>query len=589
MADQAPISVPSEALNELLQAAIHAQGLTASPQLRRSKQPEHGDYQANVAMAVAKEVGADPRKLADDIISAIPDNDLIAHAEAAPPGFINISLSDSYLQKLAASLLDDPRGGSKQVSQPLRTVIDYSAPNVAKEMHVGHLRSTVIGDALAKLLEFQGHQVIRQNHLGDWGTQFGMLLEQLDREHGEHETAPTGITDFARLRDLYQAAKQNYDADPEFAECARQQVVCLQAGDPATTARWQQMIEITLAHAEEIYRRLDVSLTTADVKGESAYNQQLAEVVQQLQAAKVACVNEGAVGIFSEDVPPLLIQKSDGGYLYGTTDLAALRYRTQELEADKIIYVTDSRQRDHFKAVFSAGEEIGWLRPGQAVHVAFGMVLDQQGRPFKTRDGQVVPLEYLLDRVQAAAKENLSERVGAENLSEQPNIESEQIEETSQKISIGAIKYADLSLTRQRDYKFDVEQMLSFHGDTGPYIQYADVRAQAVIRKAAEQGVSTSLQPVNFSFSERGERELLLKIGQFPEVVKLAADGLQPHLICHYLHETANVFTSFYEQCPILQASDLDQTHSRLALTQLTHQTLALGMGLLGISSIERM
>jgi len=461
-------------------------------------------------------------------------------------------------------------------AEPQTVVVDYSAPNVAKEMHVGHLRSTVIGDALVRASEFEGHTVIRANHLGDWGTQFGMLTEQM------LDAGVEQLPDFAALGVLYREAKHRFDTEPAFKDAARMRVVALQSGDPATIALWQDLVCVSLGHINEIYRRLDVTLTDEHVAGESFYNPLLAGTVTALLDRQVAAESHGAIVIASEqftnrDGSPavLVIRKSDGGYGYGVTDLAAIRYRVSELHADRLIYVTDARQAQHFAMVFDAARLAGWLNGTHAEHVPFGTMLGDDGKPFKTRSGGTVALADLLDDAVDRAR-----RVVDAKSPELPAAERAQI---AQRVGIGAVKYADPSTSRQRDLLFSFQRMLALDGNTAPYLLYAYVRAAAIGHRARETSSTVT------ALGEPAEKALVLKLAGFADAISDVTRTLEPHRLCGYLYELAGVYTSFYEACPVLKAATAQQRSSRLALCALTAATLKRGLGLLGIGVPDRM
>jgi arginyl-tRNA synthetase len=459
---------------------------------------------------------------------------------------------------------------------PQTVVVDYSAPNVAKEMHVGHLRSTVIGDALVRVLEFEGHTVIRANHLGDWGTQFGMLTQHMLDAGIEH------LPDFAALGGLYRDAKHRFDTEPAFKEAARMRVVALQSGDPATLALWQDLVGVSLEHINEIYGRLDVTLTDEHVTGESFYNPLLAGTVTALLDAQVAAESHGAVVVASErftnrDGSPavLIIRKSDGGYGYGVTDLAAIRYRVLELHADRLIYVTDARQAQHFAMVFDAARAAGWLNDTRAEHVPFGTILGEDGKPFKTRAGGTIALADLLDDAVDRARKVVDEK--------SPELAEAERAQIARTVGIGAVKYADLSTSRQRDLLFSFERMLALDGNTAPYLLYAHVRAAAIASRATETSNSVTV------LTEPTEKALTLKLAAFADAISDVTGTLEPHRLCTYLYELAEAYTSFYETCPVLKAATAEQRSSRLALCALTAATLHNGLALLGISVPARM
>jgi arginyl-tRNA synthetase len=549
---------PRRAIAEAVRAACErALGLPdVDPLLTPSA---HADYQANFAMSLAKRLGEPPRAIAERVVA-----ELDVHAEVAGPGFVNLTVPADALAAWATEAVDDERLTVPR-AEPKTVVLDYSAPNVAKEMHVGHLRSTVIGDALARTLSFRGHTVDRQNHLGDWGTQFGMLVQHMAETGHEH------VRSFGELGELYRDAKRHYDDDAEFAVRARERVVALQAHDPRTTELWQGLVDVSVAHMDEVYGALGVLLTDDDIRGESFYNDMLGETVDALLAAGAAYEHEGAVLVASErftgkegEPAVLIVRKSDGGYGYPATDFATLRYSVDELRGDRLVYVTDARQAQHFAIVFEVSERVGWLGGATAEHVPLGMVLGDDRRPFKTRDGGTVPLAGLLAEALARAQAILDERgIGADA-------------ELARAIGIGAVKWADLSSGRQHDYVFSFDRMLALRGNTAPYVQYAYARTVRVLEKGGTADAVTELQAP-------AERALVLQLAGFADALAEVEARLEPHRLCGYLYELAGAFSTFYDDCPILG------NDSRLALTALTGRTLKTGLGLLGISAPERM
>ena len=559
------------------------------PIIRAAANPEFGDYQANVAMSLAKTLGQKPRDVAQKILEKLEWQGVCDELPGvAGPGFINFKLGRGFLEKQAAAMAADERLAVAQPTQPQTIVVDYSGPNVAKEMHVGHLRSSVIGDAIARVLDFQHNHVIRQNHLGDWGTQFGMLIEYMAHRNADvaqgKESAGAQISD---LNQLYREAKQRFDSDETFAKHARQRVVSLQAGDEDTLEAWRCLIDESKRHFNEVYHRLGVTLTDADVRAESFYNPMLADVVAELEARGLASVSDGAVCVFppgfvtQEGNPlPLIVRKSDGGYGYGTTDLAALRYRIRELHAQRIVYVTDARQKQHFAMVFKVAEMAGWTAGVKIEHVPFGTILGEDNKPFKSRSGDTVKLADLLDEAE--------ERAAAVIREKNPDLPAEVQKSVAHAVGIGAIKYADLCNDRIKDYVFSWDRMLSFDGNTAPYLQNAYVRIKSIFRKAEAQ----SLPPANsgaIQAAEPAERALALKLLQLSGVVDAVAQSLEPHRLCTFLYELASLFHHFYEKCPVLAAPDAATRDSRLALCNLTAHVLKQGLGLLGIAVIEQM
>lgn len=546
----------------------------AQPLLQPASKPEFGDYQVNGVMAAAKRAGSKPRDLAEQIIALVDAEDLVAKLEIAGPGFINVTLNDSTLVASVArdSALITPASHSDTV------VVDYSAPNLAKEMHVGHLRSTIIGDAIARILEALGHRVIRQNHVGDWGTQFGMLLTYL-AETGDRSD------ELADIEEFYRSAKGRFDADAQFADRARQAVVGLQSGDPDAQAQWQKFIRISLSHCQAIYDRLGTTLTMSDVMAESAYNDALPGIISDLSERGLLSESDGAQCVFldeyqAKDGSPMgvIVQKSDGGYLYSTTDLAAVRHRTFTLNADRVIYLTDARQSQHFAQIFLISQQAGFAREGVVLeHQPFGNMLGKDGRPFKSREGGLIKLNELLDEAIAKALKLITEK--------DPELEASQRQTLARMVGIGAVKYADLSKNRTSNYIFDWDQMLSFEGNTAPYLQYAYTRIRSIFRRAnttaAElEGVITIQAPA--------ERALCLTLSRFQEVLEQVAGDIYPHHLCSYLYDLASDFMRFYEACPILSEAD-DVKTSRLLLADRAAITLRKGLELLGIETPERM
>lgn len=571
-------------LDDLLTAALHTLGAPDSVTaiVKPSARPEFGDYQANGVMAAAKQLKTNPHELATRLLDAVDLSDMAAKLEVAGPGFINIHLKNGWLEASLVSSPDKERLGGVS-SQTI--VVDYSGPNLAKEMHVGHLRSTIIGDAVARVLAFQGNKVIRQNHVGDWGTQFGMLIAHMvsiAEQSGGVSAVEPQLSD---LETFYRAAKQRFDAEPEFANAARDYVVKLQSGDTECLALWQQFIDISLHHCEEVYERLGVSLTRADVQPESAYNADLASIVSELQAQGLLVEDQGAQCAFLDEfknkdgsITPIIVQKTGGGYLYATTDLAALRYRSGVLHADRVLYFTDARQSLHFQQVFTLARKAGFVREGVSLeHMPFGNMLGEDGKPFKTRSGGTVKLVEVL----AEAEERAFALVTQKN-PELPEAERQSIAQT---VGIGAVKYADLSKNRNSDYIFNWDAMLSFEGNTAPYLQYAYARIKSIFRKAGAESFTSAI-----SLQEPAERTLAMKLLQFTEATdSVAKEGLPNHL-CTYLYELAGLFMSFYEACPILKDGVAEEVrNSRLQLANLTAQTLQTGLGLLGIGVMERM
>ena len=543
-----------QSLPALLDARLRAV-TGVDPEMRPATKPQFGHFQSNVALRLAKEQKRPPREVAADIAAQLDVSDLCEPLEIAGPGFINFRIRADVLAQAATAVLEDPHHGLSRTSHPQRVVIDYSAPNVAKQMHVGHLRTTIIGDCFNRVLTALGHEVIPQNHIGDWGTQFGMLVEHI-LETGTDVTA----LDLAGAEQLYKDSKKHFDDDPGFATRARARVVKLQGGDQETLAIWRQLIAVSLAGFNAAYQRLGVLLTDADLAGESTYNDALPEVAADLAERGIAVVDDGALVLWVEGFDaPLIIRKSDGGYGYDTTDMAAIRHRVRELKADRIIYVTDVRQSQHFQELFEAARKAGYLPDDvEAQHVGYGMVLGPDSRPFKTRDGGTVSLTSLLD------------------LAEQ---------EASPEIALAAIKYADLSGAIHKDYVFDAERMVQTTGDTGPYLQYAHARICQILRRAEAENIGWGAVVV---LEEPAEQTLALVLSRFGEVVDEVAQSLTPHKLCGYLYELAGAFSAFYEACPVLR-SEGEVRSSRLALAAATREVLAQGLHILGIEAPDRM
>ncbi len=543
------LSLPSIISGRVLAAA----GI--DPELRPATKPQFGHFQSNVALRVANAEGSKPRDVAARIVAQIDLDDVCEPLEIAGPGFINFRIKPEVLARVATEVLNSPSAGVTVTDSPQTVVIDYSAPNVAKQMHVGHLRSTIIGDCFRRVLTAQGHTVVAANHIGDWGTQFGMLVEHI--VEGGIDTSALTLPGAA---DLYRAANARFNADPEFTERARERVVALQAGDEETLRIWRRLIEVSQAGFNEAYERLGVLLTDADLAPESMYNSFLETVVSDLLDAGIAVVDDGAVCVFVDaDEAPLIVQKSDGGYGYATTDLAAIRYRVAQIGAGRIIYVVGAPQSHHFDQVFAVARRAGWL-PAEVVaqHVGFGSILGEDGRPFKTRDGSTVTLASLLD--------------AAEEVAPRP-------------IAIAAVKYADLSNSLHKDYSFAVERMVATTGNTGPYLQYAHARVTQILRKAEAEGFAYATVE---TLTDPAEHTLALLLSRYGEVVDEVAATLQPHRLCGYLYELATALSVFYEQCQVLKAEGAVRK-SRLALCATTKKVLAAGLDLLGIQAPDRM
>jgi arginyl-tRNA synthetase len=588
-------SVPS------LAATVHrhlADALTAAlpdadsvdPILRRS---DRADFQANGVLALSKRLKSNPRELAGKVVEALPANDEIASVEVSGPGFLNIAVSDAALLRTLAARAADDRLGVPRAEHPGTTVIDYSQPNVAKEMHVGHLRSTVIGDSVMRILEHRGETVIRRHHIGDWGTQFGMLIQYLiehphELDHASDAAAGDGEGEaaMARLNRLYKASRALFDSDAEFKQRARDRVVQLQAGDPETRELWHKIVGESMIYFHAVYEQLDVEVRDEDIVGESAYNDDLHQVVADLESSGVAVRSEGALCVFFDDVlgpdgspTPLIVQKSNGGFGYAATDLAAIRNRIGELKADTLLYVVDARQALHFRMVFETARRAGWLPEGAARQLAFGTVLGKDGKPFKTREGETVRLVDLLDEAVGRAAQVVREK--ARDLTE------EEIAERAAQVGIGAIKYADLSNSMTRDYVFDLDRMVSLNGDTSVYLQYAYARIQSILRRAGAEAQPAAHPELPLAPAERA---LALHLDEFAETLAGVAETYEPHKLAAYLYQLASLYTTFYDQCPVLKAEGgADQVANRLFLCDLTARTLHQGMDLLGIRTPERL
>ncbi|EAX5344146.1 arginine--tRNA ligase [Salmonella enterica] len=571
-------------LSEKVSQAMIAAGAPADcePQVRQSAKVQFGDYQANGMMAVAKKLGMAPRQLAEQVLTHLDLSGIASKVEIAGPGFINIFLEPAFLAEQVQQALTSDRLG---VSQPTRQtiVVDYSAPNVAKEMHVGHLRSTIIGDAAVRTLEFLGHHVIRANHVGDWGTQFGMLIAWLEKQQQEN----AGDMALADLEGFYRDAKKHYDEDEAFAERARNYVVKLQSGDTYFREMWRKLVDITMTQNQITYDRLNVTLTRDDVMGESLYNPMLPGIVADLKAKGLAVESEGATVVFLDefknkegDPMGVIIQKKDGGYLYTTTDIACAKYRYETLHADRVLYYIDSRQHQHLMQAWTIVRKAGYVPDSVPLeHHMFGMMLGKDGKPFKTRAGGTVKLADLLDEALERARRLVAEK--------NPDMSADELEKLANAVGIGAMKYADLSKNRTTDYIFDWDNMLAFEGNTAPYMQYAYTRVLSVFRKADIDEQALASAPV--IISEDREAQLAARLLQFEETLTVVAREGTPHVMCAYLYDVAGLFSGFYEHCPILSAENDAVRNSRLKLAQLTAKTLKLGLDTLGIETVERM
>ncbi len=563
------------------------------PMIRAAQDARFGDYQSNVAMGLAKKIGDKPRSVAERIVANLSIDDICETPEIAGPGFINLRLKSTWLAEKISSIAIDEKLGLEPAREPMKIVVDYSGPNIAKQMHVGHLRSTIIGDTIARTLAFVGHQVIRQNHVGDWGTQFGMLIAYLFETFGT-EAVNTGNLHISDIEAFYKQANEKFRSDEDFARRARQQVVELQAGDQNALRAWEVFRNESLKHCQEIYDRLGVMLNISDVRGESFYNEFLPGVVDELlNNHKIAVEDQGAVCIFLEgfkakdDSPlPIIIRKSDGGYLYATTDLAALRYRVRELGAQRIIYVTDARQVLHFQQIFATAQKIGWdMNPAtqqraSLEHVTFGSVLGEDGKPLKTRSGENVKLKDLLEEAVLRARSVVEQK--------NPELPEDQKRDIAGKVGIGAVKYADLSQNRTSDYTFSYDKMLAMEGNTAPYLMYAYARVKSIQRKGQINEKETSAGE-KITIAHPAEAALAKKLLQFSEIIEEVVKNLRPNMITSYLFDLSQTFSGFYENCPVLKAEDDATRASRLLLCDLTAKTLKQGLALLGISTVEQM
>lgn len=569
-----------QALIRLTAEGVLPEGLTPAIQVENTRDKTHGDFASNIAMMLAKPAGMKPRDLAQKLIDALPADSAISKVEIAGPGFLNFFQNSAALAGRLEAVLADSRLGVRKTTPAQRVVVDLSSPNLAKEMHVGHLRSTIIGDAVGRVLEFLGDTVIRQNHVGDWGTQFGMLLAYLE------ENPASAETELSDLEQFYRAAKQRFDDSAAFADRARELVVSLQAGNDECLRLWARFNEISLSHCQKLYDRLNVKLTPDDVKGESAYNAELPQIVDDLQAKGLLSESDGAKCVFLDEFKnaegnplPVIVQKAGGGYLYATTDLAAMRYRSQQLKADRVLYFVDQRQALHFQMAFEAARRANFVHDGmQLEHMGFGTMNGADGRPFKTRDGGTVKLVDLLDEAEQRAYTLVK--------SKNPDLDEAELRTIARAVGIGAVKYADLSKHRTSDYRFNFELMLSFEGNTAPYLLYAYTRVSSVFRKLGK-GIDDIAGHIQLDTEQ--ELTLAARLAQFGETLNNVGEKGEPHLLCSYLYDLAGLFSSFYEHCPILTAENEAVKQSRLRLAALTGKTLKQGLELLGLETLERM
>ena len=596
MAD--PQHVLAQRVHDAIVASFGQEHGDADPLIRSSS---FADFQANVALPLGKRLGRPPRQVAGELVARLDVTDMCAAPEVSGPGFINFTLRDDWIAAQASQMLSDRRLGLAPTASPQTVVVEYSSPNVAKEMHVGHLRTTIVGDAIARVLEFAGHRVIRDNHVGDWGTPFGMLIEHL-LDVGEDSAEAALLTTDPNA--FYQAARRKFDTEPEFTERARSRLVRLQAGDPDTLVIWQRLVDISREYLHQVYARLGVSLTDDDIRGESFYNDMLADTVSVLEKQGIAIESEGALCAFPagftgrEDRPlPLIIRKSDGGYNYATTDLAAVRYRVDQLSCDRSVYVVGSEQALHFQMVFAVARQAGWIPEGVSFeHAQIGMVLGQDGNRLKTREGETPKLSDLLQEGVDRARGILDELDAAARFGEA------ELDVVAEAVGIGAVKYADLSTARESAYLFDWDRMISFRGNTGPYLQYATARIRSIFRRAAGVGTAeagtagsgagdaeAAARGTGVAITAGPERALALRLLSFGAVVTQLGETAEPHRLCAYLFDVASLFTTFYEECPVLKAEPESLRVSRLALCALTLDVLTKGLELLGVPIPERM
>lgn len=571
-------------LSDKIKQAMIAAGADESCDalVRQSGKPQFGDYQANGIMAAAKKMNLPPREFAQNVLANAHLSDIAEKLEIAGPGFINIFLNPDWIAKQISHTLSQPNLGV-QATDTQTVVIDYSSPNVAKEMHVGHLRSTIIGDAVARTLEFLGHKVIRANHVGDWGTQFGMLIAYLEKMQNEHASE----MELQDLEAFYREAKKHYDEDEKFAEKARNYVVKLQSGDEYCRSMWKRLVDITMQQNQHNYDRLNVTLTEKDVMGESLYNPMLPSIVEDLKKQGLAVEDDGAIVVYLDEFKNkegeamgVIVQKKDGGFLYTTTDIAAAKYRYETLKADRALVFSDTRQSQHMQQAWLITRKAGYVPDSFSLeHKNFGMMLGKDGKPFKTRTGGTVKLADLLDEAIERATILINEK--SNNLSDTEKAA------VAEAVGIGSVKYADLSKNRTTDYVFDWDNMLSFEGNTAPYMQYAYTRIRSIFNKT--QVDLTALYAAPLMLIDEKERLLAIKLLQFEEAVQTVGREGTPHILCSYLYELAGTFSSFYEHCPILNSEDETIKLSRLKLALLTERTLKQGLDLLGIKTVEKM
>jgi arginyl-tRNA synthetase len=592
------LDILEERISTAMAAITRKKGCAAI--VRPSTDPKFGDYQVNGIMPLAKQVKTNPRKLAEEVVRNLDVGDICEKPEVAGPGFINLRLKPDFAADRLLEISKDLAGlGIEKTARPQTIVVDFSGPNIAKQMHVGHLRSTIIGDCLCRLLEFQGHKVIRQNHIGDWGTQFGMLIAYLRELYKDKLKKPDSVS-IRDLEQFYKNAKHGYDTDQTFADDAREEVVKLHNNDKDTLSVWKEFVKESRRHYQPIYETLQIDLIYKHERGESFYKDMLPEVVEELQSKGLAVESEGAVCVFPEGFKdkegkplPVIIQKSDGAYLYATTDLAAIRYRVNELKADRIIYVTDARQTLHFQMVFAVARMAGWdtrqkaegrRQKTELIHVTFGSVLGENGKPLKTREGENVKLKELLDEAIERAKKIVEEK--------NPELPAEKKEEIAEAVGIGAVKYADFSNNRTSDYVFSFDKMLAMDGNTAPYMQYAYARIKSIGRKAQSRGIDAEGELAGVKktvLTEASELDLAKHLIRYGEAIQAAAGDYRPNYLTSYLYELAQKFSAFYTECPVLDAGP-DKRPSRLLLCDLTAKIIEHGLrDLLGIEVVKQM
>jgi arginyl-tRNA synthetase len=582
MAD--PQQVLAQRVHDAIIASFGPDSGDADPLIRPSS---FADFQANVALPLGKRLGRPPREVAGELASRLNVSDVCEPPQVSGPGFINFTLRGDWIADEASRMLTDPRLGLEPAARPQTVVVDYSSPNIAKEMHVGHLRTTIVGDAIVRTLEFAGHRVIRDNHVGDWGTQFGMLIEYL---HDVGEDSAEAALQRTDPNGFYQAARRQFDSDPEFAERSRKRVVDLQGGDPDTLRLWEAYVDLSKDYLHRIYGRLGVTLTDADIRGESFYNDLLAGTVAVLEDTGLAVYSDGALCAFPpgftgrEGRPlPLIIRKSDGGYTYATTDLATIRYRVDDLHCDRAIYVVGSDQALHFRMVFAVAGQAGWIPPeARFEHAQIGLVLGTDGNRLRTRSGDNVQLSDLLAEAVERARGILTE------LEAPARFEPAELDAIAEAVGIGAVKYADLSTARESAYVFDWDRMISFRGNTGPYLQYAAARIRSIFRRAGVEA-DPDIRGSRVAVTAPPERALALRLLDFGTVVAQVGETAEPHRLCAYLFDVASLFTTFYEECPVLKAEPESLRARRLALCALALRVLTAGLGLLGVPVPEQM